>query len=76
MEGGGSLRLSPLISPPGKGGEEMTKQEQEQAFRELCGKSPEWKKEALLLELFWRAREEDKRYAIEYLEGKRGLFGG
>ena len=54
----------------------MTKQEQEQAFRELCGKSPEWKKEALLLELFWRAREEDKRYAIEYLEGKRGLFGG
>lgn len=53
----------------------MDRKEQEQAFRELCGKSPEWKKEALLLELFWRAREEDRAFALEYLEGKRGLFG-
>ena len=74
MEGGGSLRLSP--HPPGKGGEMMDRKEQELAFRELCGKSKEWKKEALLLELFWRAKEEDRQYAIEYLEGKRGLFGG
>lgn len=53
----------------------MDRKEQEQAFRELCGKSPEWKKEALLLELFYRAKEEDRLFSLEYLEGRRGLFG-
>ena len=52
----------------------MDKREQEKRFRELCGKVPAWKKEALLLELFSRARAEDKDFALEYLEGKKGLF--
>lgn len=52
----------------------MDKREQEKRFRELCGKAPAWKKEALLLELYARAKDEDREFAIAFLEGKRGLF--
>ena len=58
-------------------GRVMTRREQEHAFRDLCGslsKKQSWKKEALLLELFARARGEDRAFALDYLAGRTGLF--
>ena len=52
----------------------MDKREQEAEFRRMCGKMPAWKKEVLLLELFYRARKEDREFALGYLEGKRKIF--
>ena len=47
---------------------------QEQKLRELWQIVPDWKKEALLLELWKRATDEDRQFALDYLEGKKGLF--
>lgn len=52
----------------------MDRREQEKMFRDMCGKVPGWKKEVLLLELFYRANAEDREFAVGYLEGKRKIF--
>lgn len=52
----------------------MDRREQEKRFRDMCGKAPSWKKEVLLLELFYRASQEDRDFAMGYLNGKEKIF--
>lgn len=52
----------------------MDRKEQEKRFSNMCRKSPAWKKEVLLLELFYRASQEDRDFAIGYLDGKEKIF--
>ena len=52
----------------------MDRREQEKVFRDMLGKAPAWKKEVLLMELFYRAQKEDKEFALGYLEGRRKIF--